>query len=123
MLDINGNLNEGVGQNLWIVQRGELYTPPGEMVLEGVSRATVMEIADDLGFPVHETNLDLFDAYTADEIFLSSTSLCVCPVRSIDNREPASDTIPGPVTRQIMEAYKRLLDFDFEEQYLRFLDA
>ncbi len=123
LLDINGNLNEGVGQNLWIVQRGELYTPPGEMVLEGVSRATVMEVADDLGIAVHETNLDLFDAYTADEIFLSSTSLCVCPVRSIDHREPASGTIPGPVTRQIMDAYKKLLDFDFEEQYLQFLDA
>ena len=71
---------------------------------------------------MHETSLDLFDAYTADEIFLSSTSLCVCPVRSIDRRETVCGTIPGPVTRRIMDAYKKLLAFDFEEQYLRFLD-
>ena len=73
LLDINGNLNEGAGQNLWIVRRGELFTPRGDMVLEGVSRATVMDLAADLGIVVHETSLDLFDAYTADEIFLSST--------------------------------------------------
>ena len=122
MLDINGNLNEGAGQNLWIVRRGELFTPRGDMVLEGVSRSTVMDLAADLGIPVHETSLDLFDAYTADEIFLSSTSLCVCPVRSVDRRETVCSTIPGPVTRRIMDAYKALLAFDFEEQYLQFLD-
>ena len=122
LLDINGNLNEGAGQNLWIVRQGELFTPRGDMVLEGVSRSTVMELAAGLGIPVHETSLDLFDAYTADEIFLSSTSLCVCPVRSVDRRETVCGTIPGPVTRRIMDAYKELLAFDFEEQYLQFLD-
>ena len=122
LLDINGNLNEGAGQNLWIVRQGELFTPRGDMVLEGVSRATVMDLAADLKIPVHEASLDLFDAYTADEMFLSSTSLCVCPVRSVDRRTTVCGTIPGPVTRRIMDAYKELLSFDFEEQYLQFLD-
>ncbi len=121
LLDVNGNLNEGAGQNLWLVRDGVLHTPQSEMILEGVSRAVVMEIAADLGIPVHADRLDLFDAYTADEIFLSSTSLCVCPVRSIDNRQPASTTVPGPVTRRIMDGYKDLLSFDFEAQYLQFL--
>ncbi|MBT7648672.1 MAG: hypothetical protein HN768_16680 [Rhodospirillaceae bacterium] len=122
LLDINGNLNEGTGQNLWLVRDGELYTPRREMILEGVSRDTVIDIAADLGITVHETDLDLFDSYTADEIFLSSTSLCICPVRSIDSRRPAQEGIPGPVTRRLMDGYKTLLGYDFEQQYLQFLD-
>ena len=81
-----------------------------------------VDIAADLGITVHETDLDLFDSYTADEIFLSSTSLCICPVRSIDSRRPAQEGIPGPVTRRLMDGYKTLLDYDFEQQYLQFLD-
>ena len=123
LLDIDGNLNEGAGQNLWLARDGALFTPRREMVLEGVSRETVIEIAKDLGIAVRETDLDFYDVYTADEIFLSSTSLCVCPVRSIDGREPAAGEIPGPVTRRVMDGYKALLDFDFEAQYLRFLDG
>jgi len=122
LLDINGNLNEGAGQNLWLVREGKLFTPRREMILEGVSRETVIDIAETLEIPVHEVDLDLYDAYTADEIFLSSTSLCVCPVRSIDTREPMSGQIPGPVTRRVMDGYKDLLGFDFERQYLQFLD-
>ena len=71
---------------------------------------------------MHETDLDLFDAFTADECFLTSTSLCLVPVVSMNGRK-MGETIPGPVTSQLMEAYKRLLDFDFVEQYTRHLDA
>ena len=66
-------------------------------------------------------DLDLFDGYTADEIFLSSTSLCICPVASMDGRAPLAPGIPGPVTRRLMDGYKDLLQFDFEQQYLQFL--
>ena len=121
LLDASGHLNEGTGQNLWLVRDGALYTPRGAMVLEGVSRATVFEIADKLGIATHEADLDLSDGYTADEIFLSSTSLCVCPVSSMDGRKPLCEGVPGPVTRRIMEGYKDLLQFDFEGQYLQFL--
>jgi branched-chain amino acid aminotransferase len=121
MLDINGRLNEGTGQNLFLVRAGELLTPRGEMVLEGISRQTVFELAESCGIKAREADLDLYDAYTADEAFLSSTSLCICPVRSIDGRTFADEAIPGPTTRRLMDAYKRLLGFDFEQQYLQFL--
>ena len=81
----------------------------------------MFEIADRLGIATHEADLDLFDGYTADEIFLSSTSLCVCPVSSMDGRKPLCEGVPGPVTRRIMDGYKDLLQFDFEGQYLQFL--
>jgi branched-chain amino acid aminotransferase len=121
MLDVNGRLNEGTGQNIFLVRDGELLTPRGEMVLEGISRQTVFELAAECGIKAREADLDLYDAYTADEAFLSSTSLCICPVRSIDGRAFVNEAIPGPVTRRLMDAYKKLLDFDFEHQYLRFL--
>ena len=123
MLDTDGKLNEGTGQNMFLVRDGEILTPRGEMVLEGVSRQTVFELAETCGITAREADLDLFDAYTADEAFLSSTSLCICPVSSIDNRSFACETIPGPVTRRLMDAYKDLLNFDFEQQYLQFLDS
>ena len=120
MLDVEGRLNEGVGQNLFLVRGGELLTPRGAMVLEGVSRGVVLDLAAELGLPARESDLDLYDAYTSDEAFLSSTSLCICPVRSIDHRPLAEAAIPGPITRRLMDAYKGALGgFDFEAQYLR----
>lgn len=122
MLDANGYLNEGVGQNLFLVRDGGLLTPRGAMVLEGVSRGVVLELAGRLGIPAREADLDPYDGYTADEAFLTSTSLCICPVRSIDYRPLAEPAAPGPVTRRLMDAYKDLLGgFDFEAQYLRAL--
>ena len=120
MLDVEGRLNEGVGQNLFLVRGGELLTPRGAMVLEGVSRGVVLDLTAGLGIPARESDLDLYDAYTSDEAFLSSTSLCICPVRSIDHRPLAEAAIPGPITRRLMDAYKDALGgFDFEAQYLR----
>ena len=116
-------MNEGTGQNLFLVRDGELMTPRGTMVLEGVSRAVVLELADDLGIPAREADLDPYDAYTSDEAFLSSTSLCICPVKSIDHRPLADKAIPGPVTRRLMDGYKGVLGgFDFEAQYLRMIE-
>lgn len=124
LLDSNGNLNEGTGQNLFLVRDGELLTPRGTMVLEGVSRSVVLEVARDHGIPVREADLDAYDAYTCDEAFLSSTSLCMCPVRSIDLRPVACPDVPGPVTRRLMDGYKAALGgFDFEAQYLRMLEV
>ena len=84
LLDINGNLAEGLGCNIFLVRDGELLTPHERFVLPGVSRATVIELAAELGVPCREADLDLYDAYNADEVFLTSTSLCICPVRSVN---------------------------------------
>lgn len=122
LLDANGNLAEGIGSNLFLVRDGALHTPREQQVLAGISRQTVMDLAREAGIPVHERDLDLFDAYTADEAFLTSTSLCVCPVRSINGVEMGEGRVPGPVTRRLTEAYCRLVDFDFVAQYLKRLE-
>jgi branched-chain amino acid aminotransferase len=119
LLDANGNLAEGLGSNVFVVQQGTLYTPREQMVLAGISRDTVIGLARASGLTVVEKDLDLFDAYNADEVFLTSTSLCVCPVRSINDAVVGDGRVPGPVTRQVTEAYCRLVDFDFVAQYLK----
>ena len=117
LLDHDGNIAEGLGSNIFFVRDGELLTPRARFVLPGISRETVIELAGEEGIAVHETDLDLFDAFTSDECFLSSTSLCMVPVSSVNGRPIGDGAVPGPVTARLMEAYKRLLDFDFVAQY------
>ena len=109
LLDTNGHLAEGIGSNIFLVRDGVIRTPREEFVLAGISRATVMDLATEAGFSVVEQDLDLFDAYGADEAFLTSTSLCICPVQSVNGIAPRSGAIPGPVTRQLTDAYRRFV--------------
>jgi len=117
LLDEHGHLAEGVGSNIFIVRDERVYTPRERYVLPGVSRQTVIDLAARLGLPCEEADLDAYDAYTADEIFLTSTSLCICGVRSFNGR-PVGATVPGPVTRRLTEAYVALVGTDFVAQYL-----
>jgi branched-chain amino acid aminotransferase len=121
LLDHAGNIAEGLGSNIFFVRDGALYTPRERFVLPGISRQTVIELAQMLEIQVHETDLDLYDAFTCDECFLTSTSLCMVPVASINGRgfgAGAAQVLPGPMTRRIMDAYKDLMQFDFVAQYL-----
>lgn len=121
LLDENGNLCEGLGSNIFIVKDGKLSTPQGRYVLEGVSRQTVIELAQKLGLEVIERDMDLYDAATADEIFLTSTSLCLCPVASVNGGKTMVKEIPGPVTKKLLEAYSEMVGCDIPGQYLRHL--
>jgi branched-chain amino acid aminotransferase len=121
LLDQSGNLSEGMGSNLFLVQEGRLATPLERFVLPGISRATVLELAEALGIPVGEQDIDLYDAYTAEEAFLTSTSLCLCPVRSINGALIGGGKVPGPVTARLIDAYAKLVGCDFVGQYLRHL--
>jgi branched-chain amino acid aminotransferase len=120
LLDINGNLAEGMGSNIFTVRDGALLTPREKFVLPGVSRQTVIDLAREAGIPVTETDIDLYDSYTADEMFLTSTSLCICPVTKINGVEIGpKEQVWGPVTTQLAEAYSRFVGYDFVGQYLK----
>jgi branched-chain amino acid aminotransferase len=92
-------------------------------VLPGVSRQAAIDLARQLEIPCTEDDLDLYDAYTADECFLTSTSLCICGVRSLNGRTFAADGVPGPVTLRLIDAYKEMVGCDFVAQYLQKLDG
>lgn len=118
LLDARGFLCEGLGSNLFLVRNEMLYTPKGEYVLEGISRQTVIDLAADLGLTVVEKDLTPFDAYRADEAFITSTSFCLCPVASFDKMPVQNPAIPGPITQKLTDAFSELVDFDFVGQYL-----
>jgi branched-chain amino acid aminotransferase len=122
LLDVNGNLAEGIGSNIFLVRDGVVYTPREQYVLAGISRQTVIDLAREGGVTVVEKDIDLFDAYTADEAFLTSTSLCICPVQSVNGAQIGGGRVPGRVTRQLTDAYRRFVDHDFVAQYLKRLE-
>ena len=121
LLDTRGFLCEGIGSNIFLVRDGKLSTPRSQFVLEGVSRQIVIELADSLGIPVSEEDLTTFQAETADEAFMTSTSLCLCPARSYNGRTLGDGEVPGPITAKLTEAFAELVDHDFVNQYLRTL--
>jgi branched-chain amino acid aminotransferase len=121
LLDVSGNLAEGLGSNIFLVRDGALLTPRSDFVLPGISRDVVMQLAAELEIPCLESDVSLYDAYNADEAFLTSTSLCLCPVRSINGTAMNDGAIPGPVTARLTAAYRDLVGFDFVEQYRRHL--
>lgn len=121
LLDANGNLAEGLGTNVFLVSDGACLTPREQFVLPGISRATVMALAREAGIEVREMDLDFHDAYNADEMFLTSTSLCIAPVRTFSGAAVGDGTVPGPITKRLTQAYVELVDFDFVAQYLRHL--
>lgn len=124
LLDVNGNLAEGLGSNIFVVKDGQLRTPREKFVLPGVSRQTAIDLARAEGIEIIETDIDLYDAYNADEIFLTSTSLCICPVTKVNGVAIGPEgQVWGPITQRLTEGYKRFVDHDFVEQYLKRYEA
>ncbi|MDI3316356.1 MAG: branched-chain-amino-acid transaminase [Bacillota bacterium] len=105
MFNHEGYVCEGTGDNVFIVRDGRVLTPPAYLgILEGITRATVIDLARELGIEAGETVFTRYDLYTADECFLTGTAAEVVPVTVIDGR-PVGDGRPGPVTRRLREAY------------------
>ena len=121
LLDEEGNLTEGLGSNIFLVKDGVVATPKSQFVLEGITRGTVLELSSGLGVSAEERDLDLFDAYTADEAFLTSTSLCICPVASVNGANIGQGQVPGPLTQRLMSAFSDLAGMDYVSQYLSHL--
>lgn len=108
MLNHLGQVCEGSGDNIFLVRRGELYTPsPDAGILEGITRGVVMELAREARIPVHQTCLQRHDLYTADEIFLTGTAAEVIPAVKVDGRVVGNGK-PGPMTLRLREAFQRL---------------
>lgn len=105
LLNEHGKVTEAPIRNVALVRRGVLVVPDtGSGMLEGVTRATMIELArDQLGLPVEERSVDRTELYTADEVFLTSSNLEVVPVLSVD-RLPVGDGRPGPVSRALFRA-------------------
>ena len=106
MLTQDGHVCEGSGENLFVVDNGTLVTPsPADSVLLGITRSTVMEIAEkEMGMPSWERQVDRSELYSASEVFLTGTAAHITPVIEIDNRAIGAGKV-GPVTRQLSDTY------------------
>jgi branched-chain amino acid aminotransferase len=119
MLNPAGFLSEATGENLFLVKDGELFTPPIHSgPLPGITRDSVIKIANDLGMQVTEQVLTRADLYTAEEIFCVGTAAEVTPVREVDRRSVGE---PGPVTLAIQQKYFSIVKGE-DEKYYDWLD-
>ncbi len=117
MLNMAGNVAEATGDNLFLVRDGALITPPtSEGALVGITREAVMKLAADLGVPVSEKVVTLYDCYTSDETFLTGTAAEVIPMVRLDSRAIGSGK-PGPITHAIIDAFRRCTATECEPVY------
>jgi branched-chain amino acid aminotransferase len=116
-LDVNGNLSEGAGENLFVVRDGVIYTPPlTAALLPGVTRDAVMTLARHLGYDVREYALPREILYLADELFFTGTAAEVTPIRSVDRIEIGTGK-RGPVTTDIQRAFFDLVGGKMEDRW------
>lgn len=116
-LDVNGNLSEGSGENLFLVRDGVLYTPPiTAAILPGITRDAVMTLARQLGYEVREQNLPREALYLADELFFTGTAAEVSPIRSVDQITIGAGK-RGPITTAIQKAFFGLFSGETEDRW------
>ncbi|OOZ37141.1 branched-chain amino acid transaminase [Solemya velesiana gill symbiont] len=104
LLDTNGFVMEGSGENLFVVRDGVIYTPDLTSALDGITRKTVMTLADELGIPVIEKRITRDEVYIADEAFFTGSAAEVTPIREVDNRAIGNGD-RGPITERLQGLY------------------
>ena len=109
LLDAEGMVAEGSGENIFIVRKGVLYTPAITSVLEGITRDTVMWLAQQEGITVVEKRITRDEVYIADEAFFTGTAAEVTPIRELDNRRIGAG-VAGPITRKLQSVYLDLVE-------------
>ncbi len=104
LLDVEGFVAEGSGENIFIISDGVIYTPDLTSALNGITRNTIMSLANDLGYEVIEKRITRDEVYIADEAFFSGTAAEVTPIRELDNR-PIGTGTRGPITEKLQSLY------------------
>ena len=108
LLDKNGNISEGSGENIFIVKNGEIYTPKADYCLNGLTRQSIIQIAKDQNIKVIETNLKYEDLVMADEAFFTGTAVEVTPITSIDSNKIGSGK-RGEISHILQQKYSEIV--------------
>ncbi|WP_430228578.1 branched-chain amino acid transaminase [Nitrosomonas communis] len=104
LLDVDGYIAEGSGENIFIIKQGKLYTPDLTSCLEGITRNSVIELAQEMNIPVIEKRITRDEVYCADEAFFTGTAAEVTPIRELDNRTIGNGK-RGPITQQLQALF------------------
>jgi branched-chain amino acid aminotransferase len=122
LLDDHGHVCEGTGENIYIVRDGEIVTPgQHNSILDGITRRSIIQIAQDLGYTVAERNVARAELYLADEVFMTGTAAELVPVREVDNHQIATGK-PGEITRVLQAAFDDAIH-GRTERYREWLDV
>ncbi len=108
LLDNEGYVAEGSGENIFLIRNGELYTPELTSCLDGITRNTIQRFANDLGYKVHEKRITRDEVYIADEAFFTGTAAEVMPIRELDGRRIGNGE-RGPITEELQSLYFRTI--------------
>ncbi len=104
LLDVDGFVAEGSGENVFIIRNGKLYTPDLTSALEGITRDTILQLAAEIGLTVIEKRITRDEVYSADEAFFTGTAAEVTPIRELDRRNIGEGTA-GPITKKLQKMY------------------
>jgi len=115
LIDPDGYIAEGTGDNFFMVKDGALFTPEGRNILRGISRTYVMELAEQLNMPCHECNIEPYDLYNADEAFLTGTPFCILPTTHL-NGLPIGEGTMGLITKKLLEQWSDNVGLDIVGQ-------
>ncbi|MEG3591996.1 MAG: branched-chain amino acid transaminase [Pseudomonadota bacterium] len=120
LLDIDGYVAEGSGENIFVIKDNAIYTPTLTAALNGVTRRTVFELADSIGLKVLEKQIDIKEVEDADEAFFTGTAAEVTPIRKLDDKK-VGDGKRGPVTKKLQELYFNVVHGK-NMQYMKWLN-
>ncbi|MBC7100719.1 MAG: branched-chain-amino-acid transaminase [Methanobacteriales archaeon] len=117
MLDYNGMVSEGSGENIFIVKDGELYTPPvSSSLLPGITRDSVIRLANEMGINVKEERIPREMLYLADELFFTGTAAEITPIRSVDGII-IGDGRRGPLTEKLQDSFFKILRAEVDDRF------
>jgi branched-chain amino acid aminotransferase len=119
LLDTDGNVAEGTGDNFFIVKNGTIITPEGRNILRGISRDYIFEIAKELNIPCIEKNIEQYDVYTSDEAFMTGTPFCLLPVSSMNSVKIGTSAM-GPITQKLLKKWGENVGVDVIKQIKSF---
>jgi branched-chain amino acid aminotransferase len=115
LLDPDGFIAEGTGDNFFIVKNDTIITPEGRNILRGISREYIFEISTQLGMKCIEKNIEVYDVHTADEAFMTGTPFCLLPVTALNSLKIGNGKM-GPITRKLLEKWGNNVGVDIEMQ-------
>ncbi len=115
LLDPDGFITEGTGDNFFIVKNGEILTPEGRNILRGISRGYIFDLAEQLGIPCRECNIEPYDVYEADEAFMTATPFCLLPTVSL-NGIKIGNGVMGNISNALLKQWSTNVGVDIKAQ-------
>ncbi len=119
LIDPDGNIAEGTGDNFFIVKNDEIISPEGRNILRGISRDYIFELAQELNLKCIEKNIEPFDVYNADEAFITATPFCILPIASL-NKVKIKDGKMGKITKLLLQKWSKNVGVNIVEQIKKY---